>query len=757
MAGTRRFLALTALLCLLPGAIAQVERFDGHAVVRVDLRTQAELDLLLTMTHDVWSENTGVGPLDVRVSPEQMAVLEVSGLPFEVLIDDIQPLIDAQLQPAGIAGVAPWDAYMTYAEVLAYIDSLVALRPDLATRIVIGQTLEGRDIVGLRITGPGSNKPGMLYHACQHAREWITVPVALYFADQLLRTYDSDPNVRALVDRVEWYVVPVFNVDGYLYSWTTNRLWRKNRRDNGDGTFGVDLNRNWGFQWGGEGASANTNNETYRGPAPFSEPETTAMSQFLAANPHIRGYNDIHSYSQLILYPWGYQTSPPANEYAVQFLSTQMAERIHETSGFIYEPGQIYNILYAASGTSVDYVYGGLGREAVSYELRDTGQFGFLLPADQIYANCLEIFPSLLYQGDATTAPLRIGFAGGLPDSFAPGVPNQLVLQVIGNTATVPPSGGVTVYYRNGSSGDFQALSTTGSGEDQFIATFPPRACGPATEFYIEARGTQDEVAYSPPGAPLAVHRVPVATPVVIFADDFESDQGWTASAGGAFGGLWVRDDPVLATQGTRVSQPDDDNTPSPGVACWLTGQGAPGGPAGAADVDLGPVYLTSPAIDLGGAPATLVFYSWFYNDDRDDRLTVELSSDDGATWTPAATIAHQPSWQPTMIQIADFVAPTSMVRVRFLTADDPNNSVTEALIDDVTITQLGCSTGVLRGDANCDGSVDFFDIDPFVLSLFDPTAYLAAFPNCDLDHCDANADGDVNFFDIDPFVDVLF
>ncbi len=757
MAGTRRILALTALLCLLPGAIAQVERFDGHAVVRVDLQTQAELDLLLTMTDDVWSENTGVGPLDVRVSPEQLAVLEVSGLPFEVLIDDIQPLIGTQLQPSGIAGLAPWDAYMTYAEVLAYIDSLVALRPDLATRIVIGQTLEGRDIVGLRITGPGSNKPGMLYHACQHAREWITVPVALYFADQLLRTYDSDPNVRALVDRVEWYVVPVFNVDGYLYSWSTNRLWRKNRRDNGDGTFGVDLNRNWGFQWGGEGASANTNNETYRGPAAFSEPETTAMSQFLAANPHIRGYNDIHSYSQLILHPWGYQTSPPANESAVAFLSTQMAERIRETSGYIYQPGQIYNILYAASGTSVDYVYGDLGREAVSYELRDTGQFGFLLPADQIYANCLEIFPSLLYQGDATTAPLRIGLVGGLPAAFAPGVPNQVVLQVIGNTATVPQGGGLTVYYRIGDTGAFQTLSTTGSGADQFIATFPPRACGPATEFYIEARGTQDEAAYSPPGAPLAVHRVSVATPVVIFADDFETDQGWTASAGGAFGGLWVRDDPVLATQGTRVSQPDDDNTPSPGVACWLTGQGAPGGAAGAADVDLGPVYLTSPAIDLGGAAATLSFSRWFYNDDRDDRLTVELSSDDGATWTPAATIAHQPSWQPTTIQIADFVAPTSTVRVRFLTVDDPNNSVTEALIDDVTITQLGCATGVLRGDANCDGSVDFFDIDPFVLALFDPAAYLAAFPNCDLDHCDANADGDVNFFDIDPFVDLLF
>src|SRR5690606_14934327 len=136
----------------------------------------------------------------------------------------------------------------------------------------------------LRITGPGaaSNRPQSLWWGGQHAREWINIPVPIYHAEQLLTRYDTDPEIRALVDSVEFIFVPTMNPDGYEYTWTNNRLWRKNRRDHPNSScFGVDLNRNWGFQWGGAGASTNRCNDTYRGTAPFSEPETQVMRDFI--------------------------------------------------------------------------------------------------------------------------------------------------------------------------------------------------------------------------------------------------------------------------------------------------------------------------------------------------------------------------------------------------------------------------------------------------------------------------------------------
>ena len=110
----------------------------------------------------------------------------------------------------------------------------------------------------------------------------------VYFADALIQRYDLDPQIQALVDGVEFTIVPIVNTDGYVYSHVTERLWRKNRRDNGDGTFGVDLNRNWSVDWGGPGSAGNTASNTYRGPTPFSEPETQAIRDFVLAHPEIR-------------------------------------------------------------------------------------------------------------------------------------------------------------------------------------------------------------------------------------------------------------------------------------------------------------------------------------------------------------------------------------------------------------------------------------------------------------------------------------
>ena len=110
-------------------------------------------------------------------------------------------------------------------------------------------------------------------------REWLTPQTVLYVAEHLLSQYQSDPDVKLLVDNIEWYILPVANPDGYVYSWTTDRFCAESR--NG---YGVDLNRNWGYQWGGEGSSGVTTSDLYRGPSAFSEPETQA-ARFLGGTP----------------------------------------------------------------------------------------------------------------------------------------------------------------------------------------------------------------------------------------------------------------------------------------------------------------------------------------------------------------------------------------------------------------------------------------------------------------------------------------
>ena len=142
----------------------------------------------------------------------------------------------------------------------------------------------------------------------------------MFLADRLVESADTDPRVHALLSRAEIFVIPVVNPDGYFFTWSdsANRLWRKNRRNNGDGTFGVDNNRNWGYEWGGAGASTQTSSETYRGTGPFSEPETAAMRDFFNARPNIVSNIDFHSYSQLVLSPWAYTVAPSVDPLATQ-------------------------------------------------------------------------------------------------------------------------------------------------------------------------------------------------------------------------------------------------------------------------------------------------------------------------------------------------------------------------------------------------------------------------------------------------------
>jgi len=237
-------------------------------------------------------------------------------------------------------------------------------------------------------------EPGALFLGCHHAREWISVEVPLYIAQYLADNYDIDAEIKHLVDNCEIWIVPVVNPDGYEYSRTRDRQWRKNRRDNGDGTFGVDLNRNYSYMWGGPDASPSTSSITYRGPYAFSEPETQAV-RALASAYDFRVLMSYHNYGQQTLMPWGYTWEPCPDALPMDSMTLKMRNLIKETSGAIYTPWTEQNG-YLVGGNTRDWGYGELGIYSFCIELPPASG-GFVLAESRIIPTCVENLQVALY------------------------------------------------------------------------------------------------------------------------------------------------------------------------------------------------------------------------------------------------------------------------------------------------------------------------------------------------------------------------
>ncbi|MDZ7268741.1 MAG: M14 family zinc carboxypeptidase [candidate division KSB1 bacterium] len=280
--------------------------------------------------------------------------------------------------------------YPTLAELQARFQELVQRYPQLAHLDTIGRSSTGRHpILAIRLTAPRpgmSDKPAFLISALHHAREPLGVFICHALMNRLLSNYGSSTRHTRLLDSLEIWLVPIVNPDGYEYLMTSRReypWWRKNLRDNnGDGSFdplsdGVDLNRNYGYNWS-EGGEDEPGSWFYRGPEPFSEPEIRALRQLALHKRFVMGIS-YHSYGEAILYPWGNYTPPPDQQLILD-IAEKCAARIERFSG----PG-CYSILplNGRAGQSSVWMYGALG--TVDFII-ETGEeyFPSLADADRI-------------------------------------------------------------------------------------------------------------------------------------------------------------------------------------------------------------------------------------------------------------------------------------------------------------------------------------------------------------------------------------
>jgi carboxypeptidase A1 len=226
----------------------------------------------------------------------------------------------------------------------------------------------------------------------------------------LITGYNNNATVTQLVDQFEWTIVPITNVDGYL--WTqTNRMWRKNRRVNANSSCkGVDINRNWSYKWNTGGSSPSPCSDIFLGPSPFSEPENNALAQWVGSHSNIVGYIDFHSFSQLYMTPWGWSTDLPKDYDAQIALANQAVAAMGSVNGVEYQAGSVANIIYIASGGSLDWTYGASNvKYSYAIELRDTGQYGFVLPASEIVPQGLEAFAGVVSMGEYLAQQIRRG------------------------------------------------------------------------------------------------------------------------------------------------------------------------------------------------------------------------------------------------------------------------------------------------------------------------------------------------------------
>ncbi|MEX1368913.1 MAG: M14 family zinc carboxypeptidase, partial [Nannocystaceae bacterium] len=353
--------ACLGLLLVLGGGTASAESLATRTSNHGDVLVQVEAwpEDLLELGFDVWTHHTTTRQALVRVPPQQRALLDATGLSYSIVEPDLGPLVEAEsarlaaaARPVAGGSLDPayYDDYRDLADVQDRLDALISTHPERASLVEIGLSLEGRPIRGVRLSNPGpDDRPVVVVQACQHAREWISVAATMWAAEQLA-TAPVGGALDGLLDDAELVVVPVVNPDGYQYSWTNERFWRKNRRED----FGVDLNRNWSVAWGGQGASNYPYDENYRGAAAFSEPESTAMRDFIAADPHARASLDVHSYGQLVLYPWGFQLDPAPDDLMLSGTSEDIAEAMGLPHGSVYIPLQSA-ALYPAAGNAMDW------------------------------------------------------------------------------------------------------------------------------------------------------------------------------------------------------------------------------------------------------------------------------------------------------------------------------------------------------------------------------------------------------------------
>ncbi|AXG79647.1 M14 family metallopeptidase [Streptomyces paludis] len=371
-----------------PDTTEDIEQYEIH--LHATPATRAEVTSTGVSIDETDSES-----VVVSANPAQVAKLKAIGYEPTPLGGPPDRRADGEVSIADFPSSD--SAYHNYAEMTAEINSVIAANPTIASQRVIGTSYEGRNIVAIKISrnvAVDENEPEVLFTHHQHAREHLTVEMALYLLNELTSGYGTDSRITTLLNTREIWIIPDLNPDGGEYDIATGayRSWRKNRQPNSGSTaVGTDLNRNWAYRWGCCGGSSGTfSSETYRGTAAESSPEVKVVANFVRSRvvggvQQIKAAIDFHTYSELVMWPYGYTTATTATGLTADDRDAfaTVGRKMAASNGYT---AQQSSALYITDGSIPDWLWGTHKIFSYTYELypRTSAQGGFYPPGSLI-------------------------------------------------------------------------------------------------------------------------------------------------------------------------------------------------------------------------------------------------------------------------------------------------------------------------------------------------------------------------------------
>jgi murein tripeptide amidase MpaA len=404
-------LTLLFAFTILYFSLSFAEAPEKFSRIRIDVPDRTTLQTIWSTGIDYEGVTGKIGgTMEFVAGHFELQQLAIKNIAYQIITDDMakeasERLAHQSSEAIGF-GYGSMGGFYTFQEVLKQLDTMRMVFPNIITmRESIGTTREGRALWMVKISDlPNQNEPNepqVLYTALHHAREPQGMMALMYYMWWLLQNHGEHPEATYLVNNRAMFFIPVMNADGYVYNQTTTPggggMWRKNRRVNGDGTFGVDPNRNYGpeFMWNAPngGSSTSTSSETYRGTAPFSEPENQAIDNFMRSH-NIKACLNYHTYSNLIIYPWGYQSKENPDSLIYRDFAYELSNSNNYTTGT-----DLQTVGYATRGNSDDYMYGDTsnGKGSTWAMTPEVGSTGFWPSVAEIFPLAIENLNSNKY------------------------------------------------------------------------------------------------------------------------------------------------------------------------------------------------------------------------------------------------------------------------------------------------------------------------------------------------------------------------
>ncbi|MBE0571150.1 MAG: immune inhibitor A [Ignavibacteriaceae bacterium] len=711
---------------------------QDYKQVKIYLNNSSDIEVLqqlgLEFDHLHFTKDNAIS---VYLNGNEFSLLQTSGYRYEVLIDDwyeyynklpklteyekaafIQ--ISKMEMNVGGFGFGSMGGFYTLAEVIAELDSMKILFPNLiTTKVSIGNTIENRPMYMVKISDNpdiDENEPEVLYTALHHAREPESMMQMIYFMYYLLENYYSDPSVQYLVNNRELFFIPVVNPDGYEYNRATypagGGMWRKNRRNNGS-SYGVDLNRNYGpySYWNAPngGSSTTPSSDTYRGTAPFSEPETNNIKTFLASR-KIKNALNYHTYGNLLVFPYGALEHETPDSLIFREYAIDMTLYNNYTYGT-----DMQTVGYSTRGNSDDYFYDGdivLNSGKIFAMTPEVGTTGFWPSQSEIFPLAIEnVHPNLYYAW----------VAGGYVEMTNPNFSKQYFLP--GDVVLMNPEfknkGLSTAYNLTVELTSINSNATVTSG----TAYFDSLASRSAEVLFSPLSFTVSTLAQAESDIQLVLTtrtngvvmsndtlKIIAGKPTFIFADTTNNPNTlWTITGTPTAAPKW-------AITTATYNSPPNSYTDSPS-----------GNYASSSTITM---TLTNPINLSGFSNPRLSFYTKFDIENNWDYGQVEISTNNGSTWIPLqgqytnpGTGTFQPngeplydgtqtSWVKEEISLSSYIS--SQFKIRFELKTDVSVEKDGWYVDDIKIfyysvnsVELTSFTALIEGFYNGTTSVE--------------------------------------------------